>query len=33
MIGYFSGYIKDEKYNKIKIEKLPGCSEEHFAKW
>ena len=33
MIGYFSGYIKDENNYKIKIEKLPGCSEEHFAKW
>lgn len=33
MIGYFSGYIRDEDNNKINIEKLPGCSEEHFAKW
>jgi hypothetical protein len=33
MIGYFSGYIKDEYNNKIYINKLPGCSEEHFAKW
>ena len=33
MIGVFNGYVKDETGQKISVENMSGCSEEHFGKW
>lgn len=33
MVGHFSGYIKTEDGEVIKIENLLGCAESHIAKW
>jgi len=33
MVGHFSGYIRTEDGELIKIEHLLGCAESHIAKW
>ncbi len=33
MIGHYSGYIRDENGEKIEIDRLVGCAEEHNTLW
>jgi len=33
MVGHFSGYINTDSGETIKIERLLGCAEDHFALW
>lgn len=33
MVGHFSGYVKTQDGEVVKIEHLQGCSEDHYAKW
>lgn len=33
MVGHFSGYVKTADGEKVEIERLLGCAEDHVAKW
>lgn len=33
MVGHFSGYVKTQDGEVIEINRMLGCSEEHYAKW
>jgi hypothetical protein len=33
MVGHFSGTIRTEDGSVIRLENLPGCSEDHLGKW
>lgn len=33
MVGHFSGYVKTQDGELIKIDNLLGCAEDHYAKW
>ncbi len=32
-VGTFSGVLKDEQANEVRLESCPGWTEEHFARW
>lgn len=33
MVGHFSGYVKTQDGELIKLDRFMGCSEDHYAKW